>query len=78
MYMEPPYHNPYQYQSNPQRYPGQQIQTHASSLYLPNNQNHSKQPMSQHSGYSAREQGSLPPYAEYQEYLKRKESDGRR
>lgn len=78
MYMGPPYHSPYQYQPNPQRYPGQQPQSHTPSPYLPKNQNPPKQSMPQYGGYAAREQGSLPPYAEYQEYLKRKENDGRR
>lgn len=77
MYLGSPYHGPYHYQPNPQRYPGQQPQGHTPSTYLPQNQKASKQTPSQYGSYGGREQGNLPPYAEYQEYKKR-EGDRRR
>ena len=73
MYMGSPYHSPYQYQGNPQRYTGQQPQ---GSQYPGQNQGQTKPAPGQY-GYGARDQGSLPPYAEYQEYKKR-EGDRRR
>lgn len=77
MYLGAPYHNPYQYQHNTQRYPGQQPANPSSSQYLPTNQPQAKPSGSQYGGYNSGAQNSLPPYAEYQEYKKR-ESDRRR
>lgn len=76
MYL-PPYHAPYQYQSNPQRYPGQQPSTSLPAQYNTPGQPPMKPPSSQYGNYNSNGLANLPPYAEYQEYKKR-ENDRRR
>lgn len=76
MYL-PPYHTPYQYQSNPQRYPGQQPSTPPPGQYSTPGQPQMKPPSSQYGNYTPNGLANLPPYAEYQEYKKR-ENDRRR
>lgn len=66
MYLGPPYHSPYSYQHNPQRYPGQQPQNPPSSQYLPSGQPQPqiKPPGPQYgSSFNAGGLSSLPPYA---------------
>lgn len=72
MYLGPPYHAGYQYQSNPQRYGPQNI-TNPQGQYIPANQtqNQTPQNVSYGPGYNTKAQKNLPPYSEYQEYKKR-------
>ena len=65
MYMGPPYHGNYPYQSNAPRYvPSQPNSTPLSGQYLAPTQNPAKTPPSQFGGYgSTSASSSLPPYA---------------
>lgn len=76
MYL-PPYHTPYQYQSNPQRYSGQQPSTAHQAQFPSTGQPQLKPSGSQYGNYSTNGGSNLPPYAEYQEYKKR-ENERRR
>lgn len=65
MYL-PPYHTPYQYQSNPQRYPGQQTPNTHQAQYNTSGQSPMKPPSSQYGNFASNSLNNLPPYAEYQ------------
>lgn len=65
MYLGPPYHSPYQYQHNPQRYPGPQVSNSTSSQYPQGTPPQVKQLSTQYS-HGSNGLSSLPPYAEYQ------------